>query len=220
MSEPSALAYHLRELDIARDPDSPLHAMPELRAADQAVLDIGCGIGQTLVACGQLQERVLVGMDVDRDCLDYGKRRFGHIGFVVGTAERLPFQDGAFDLAVSRVALPYSNLGQSLGELWRVLNDTGRVWLTLHPFAMTWAHLLQSLRRADYRDVVFRGYVIANGLLFHCLGRQVRFPFNRRCESFQTEGGMRRGLRRAGFTDIQIHRGQHFVCTARKRPAR
>ncbi|QOY61773.1 methyltransferase domain-containing protein [Lysobacter sp. H21R4] len=217
MANPSALAYHLRELAIALDPQSPLHAMPDVRGADRAVLDIGCGIGQTLAACGTMPGRRLVGLDVDRECLDYGARRFAHIDFVVGTAERLPFQHGAFDLAVSRVALPYSDLGRSLDEIARVLAPDGRVWLTLHPFATTWSHFVQSLRGGDFRDVVFRGYVMANGLLFHCLGRQLRFPFNQRCESFQTVGGMRRGLRKAGFTDIHIQRGRHFLCTARKR---
>lgn len=217
MTETTAVAYHLRELAIALDPDSPHHAMPQLVAGDRAILDIGCGIGQTLVACGRNPGRQLVGLDIDHDCLAYGRQHFGHIQFVHGTAEQLPFREGAFDLVVSRVALPYSDIRRSLQEIARVLGDDGRVWLSLHSFATTWTEFKRSLGRCDYKDVLFRTYVAANGLLLHCLGRQFRFPRNRRCESFQTSGGMRRCLEKAGFTDIQIWRGEHFICAARKR---
>jgi hypothetical protein len=55
------------------------------------------------------------------------------------------------------------------------------------------------------KDVIFRSYVIFNGLLFHYSGAMMRFPFNRRrVESFQTKGGLRRALARQGFTDIEF----------------
>ena len=40
-------------------------------------------------------------------------------------AEDLPFWNGAFDLVISRVALPYTMLGASLPEIARVLADDG-----------------------------------------------------------------------------------------------
>jgi ubiquinone/menaquinone biosynthesis C-methylase UbiE len=217
VTETTTVSYHLSELAIALDPDSPRHAMPQQVAGDRAILDIGCGIGQTLVACAQAPGRRLVGLDIDHDCLTYGRQHFGHIEFVHGTAEQLPFREGAFDLVVSRVALPYSDIGRSLHEIARVLGSDGRVWLSLHSFAKTWAEFKRSLGRRDYKDVLFRAYVATNGSLLHCLGRQLRFPRNRRCESLQTSWGMRRSLEKAGFTDIHIRRGEHFICTARKR---
>ena len=43
------LEYHLLELEIARSPDDPRCVMPELRPSYRAVLDVGCGAGQTLL---------------------------------------------------------------------------------------------------------------------------------------------------------------------------
>ncbi len=210
------IAYHLRELEIARDADSPLRVMPDIRDEDRCILDIGCGIGQTYAAVEPDQCMHLVGIDIDLDSLHYGHDRFEHIDFVNANAGRLPFRDEAFDLVVSRVALPYSNMVLSLAEIARILDTGGRVWLTLHSYAKTWAHLKQSLRTGAFKDVVFRSYVIANGVLFHCFGKQVRFPPNGRCESFQTRGGMERALKKAGFADIRMPAGHGFICTARK----
>jgi hypothetical protein len=62
--------------------------------------------------------------------------------------------------------------------------------------------------------------VIANGVLFHCTGRTLRF-ITGKTESFQTERGMRVALLRAGFVDFsfrraQVRAGKAFFVEARK----
>ncbi len=52
---------------------------------------------------------------------------------------------------------------------------------------------------------LFRLYVMANGLFFHCTGRTVAF-LHGRTESFQTERGMRIALERAGYTNSSLRR--------------
>jgi ubiquinone/menaquinone biosynthesis C-methylase UbiE len=216
MSVDPEIAYHLRELEIAADPESPHYAMPGILAGDQAILDIGCGIGQTLVAIGAQPGRRLVGLDVGLKCLNYGRQRFGHITFVNGTAERLPFADGCFDLVISRVSLPYTNIPVALAEIERVLKGDGRAWFTLHSFSKAVGHLIQALRKCAPKDAIYRSYVIGNGLGFHLLGRQFRFFPKRKYESFQTMSGMARAMRKAGFADIRVGReGKQFICTAR-----
>ena len=68
---------------------------------------------------------------------------------------------------------------------------------------------------------LFRLYVMANGLWFHCTGKTVGF-LNRRTESFQTERGMRVALNGAGFVDPSFSRapgpaGEMFIVEARTR---
>ena len=190
--------------------------MPEFSQTDRAILDIGCGIGQTFIAARLEDDRILVGLDIDTESLSWGARQFEHIQFVNGIAERLPFPDKSFDLVVSRVSLPYTNIPQSLAEIERVLKDQGRVWFTLHPLSKSIGELEQAVRDRAIKDVVFFCYVIAHGIFFHFFGRQFGFPFSNRTESFQTESSMRKCVQRAGFTDIQFRRGRHFVCTATK----
>ena len=192
--------------------------MPQFSPADRAILDIGCGIGQTFVAAGLGQDRRLVGLDIDTECLRWARSRFPHIEFIHGNAERLPFPDQSFDLVVSRVTLPYTDIPRSLREIERVLKSGGRAWLTLHSVSKAMKQMKQALRERSIKAVLFQCYVIANGLAFHFFGRLFRFPFNRsRLESFQTERPMRRCLREAGLTDIRVERGRHFVFTASKK---
>jgi SAM-dependent methyltransferase len=219
-SESTVIAYHLSELATARDPESPYHAMPGFGPDTKAVLDIGCGIGQTLVASG-LQNAFLVGLDTDAEALAYGHRQFSHIYFVNGSAESLPFDDGAFDCVVSRVSLPYTNLTKSLSEVSRVLADNGTVWLTLHGVDYALKGFFRALRSLRAKALLFRTYVIVNGIVFHIGGRLfwlLDAKRMKRYESFQTIGSMTRALKRNGFADVEVRRqGPHMICTARKR---
>lgn len=211
------IAYHLKELEIANNPASAHYAMPEFLDTDQAILDIGCGIGQTFVASTRIHGKLLVGLDINLKCLNYGHRQFDYIAYVNGTAECLPFQAGSFDLLISRVSLPYTNIQRSLSDANRVLKTNGKVWFTLHPFSMAMKHLIGSIRNFEVKGFIHRSYVLVNGLIFHFFGKQFPFIFNKRYESFQTATGMYRAMKHAGFKDIFVgRRGRQFVCTGRK----
>jgi hypothetical protein len=91
--------------------------------------------------------------------------------------------------------------------------------LSLHLPSFTIAELLHNAIPKP-APTLFRLYVIANGLLFHCTGRTVGF-LNGRTESFQTERGMRVALNRAGFVNLLFSRaaapvGETFIVEARK----
>lgn len=216
MSMNPKIAYHLRELDIARSPRSYHHAMPEFSTSDRVILDIGCGIGQTLVNSRLVKGKLLVGIDIDLDCLVFGHEQFDYIKFINGTAEQLPFRDNSFDFVISRVALPFTNLPQSLGEIARVLKRNGRVWFMMHPFSITAWHLKQSIRNFHIKDIIYRSYVIVNGMAFHFWGKLFSFPIINRYESFQSRSGMKKCMKKYGFVDICMQDDDHFICTARK----
>ena len=216
MGSEDRIRYHLRELETARNPDSPDHVMPVFRATDRAILDIGCGIGQTLVAGAVSPGALLVGVDCDRLCLQYGRSHFGHVDFVNAAAENLPFADHTFDRVISRVSLPYTDIPKALKEIGRVLKPGGTIWLTLHPFSQQFRHLGRSIVRLRFKDVVLRSYVLANGLVFLCFGRVMKLPIHGSRESFQTKAAMERALRHAGFDDISARRVPQFIMTASK----
>jgi ubiquinone/menaquinone biosynthesis C-methylase UbiE len=212
----SAIRYHLEELEIARDPNDPRHSMPLLSTRDRAILDIGCGIGQTFVAAGVGGERFAVGVDVDFDSLSYGRAHFRGIAFVKAEAERLPFKDASFDLVVSRVSLPYTDIPRSISAIRRVLRNGGGIWFVLHRASMIVRRLTASLRARRVKDVLYCAYVLANGMLFHFFGLLLRAPVVRRRETFQTRGRMRKLLKAAGFSDISLVKRRDFIVTATK----
>lgn len=213
-----SLRYHLEEMEIAANPSDPRHCMPAIGGGERRVLDVGCGIGQLFAAPGTPPGILAAGVDVDREALRFGAARARGVRFVAAGGEALPFRDGVFDLVVSRVSLPYTDVPAALREMARVLRPGGRLWISLHPFGSALRRLGRALLRLRAKEAVFLSYVLLNGLLLRFAGRVVPMRGSRRLESVQTAGGMRRMLSALGFSGIEVDRGRHFVMTARGRP--
>lgn len=183
------------------------------------VFDLGCGSGRDLVSWGVADSDEVSGVDIDDSRVAVAKVRFPHRTYLQGAGERLPFPDESFDRVISSVALPYMNIPKTLAEIHRILVPGGGLSLSLHLPSFTIAELVHDAIPKPI-PTLFRLYVIANGLLFHCTGRTVGF-LNTRTESFQTERGMRVALNRAGFVNLSFTRasraaGEAFIVEARK----
>jgi SAM-dependent methyltransferase len=209
--------YHLDELRIAQDPSATGHLLPPIPSTCRAVLDVGCGAGQTLIA-SRLADGVLAcGVDPQSAALALGRTLTEQVHFVASVGESLPFASTTFDFVLSRVALPYTHIPTAARELARVLAPGGRVWLTLHPTTMAVHALRSGVRALSARRTVFSLYVLLNGLLLDLFGRQVAFPIGpRRFESVQTNRGITRALEAAGLVDVQVTRGRFYIVTALK----
>jgi len=209
------IEYHLGELKIARTPGDPRRVMPVLPDSFGSILDLGCGIGQTLISCGLKPETFACGVDINEESLAFGKRASPHICFVCASGERLPFHDGSFEVVISRVSLPLMHIPGALQEIARVLKPGGCVWFTLHPFNVQREKIIAAIRSKDLKSFIYQVYIVINGICFHLTGRQFRFPFKqKRCESFQTIGGITRAMRQAGFELVRVEHGNFFVVTA------
>jgi ubiquinone/menaquinone biosynthesis C-methylase UbiE len=205
----STVNYHLAELAIAKSKSDPRKVLPALPARFASILDIGCGAGQTLVAC-ELDDDVLVcGVDIDEEALAFGhqmdKECGGHLNLTRAVGEALPFADDSFDVVISRVAVPYMHIPTALGEVARVLKSGGQIWFTLHPCSLVRGLLVRAIKGGNVKSMLYFSYALLNGLAFHLFGAMWRFPLNRaRCESFQTVAGMKKALRTAGFAQVEI----------------
>lgn len=211
------LAYHQNELKIQQNPDDPRNNHPVVPDTAHSILDVGCGIGQTLLTTRLPTGALAVGIDIDQEALAYGATMSPRFGFVGASVEHLPFSDGAFDFVYSRVALPWVHIPSALSEIARVTAPGGQLWCSLVSFSTAVAELRAAAGQRSLRNVMFRSYVLGNGVLFHLTGRQLRFPLRRsRCESFQTGRAMTLALHTAGFQDVRIDSGRFFVVTAQK----
>lgn len=192
------------------------------------VLDFGCGTGWVLAEAEAEGNPLRVGVDYSLAAL-HGQRGSPQldkgranpvIRFVVGDGLRLPFADGVFDVIVGHVSTPYMNTTTALRELYRVLAPGGAFWLTYHSFYYAGERLWRSFLAGRWKDVVFTGYALLNGLLNHFSLPQTQAWWRRSLfETYNTPRGVARSAAKQGFIFIsteQTRRRIFFVATARK----
>jgi ubiquinone/menaquinone biosynthesis C-methylase UbiE len=159
----------------------------------------------------------MFGVDLKGEDLIAAKASVPHANFARASSDWLPFPSQCFDFVAARVALPYMHIPTALAEMARVLKPGGSVWLTLHPFSLVSSWLLQDLLALQPKWVRLWLWAMVTGAFFHVTGRQLRYRSRRVLqETFQTERSTRRGLRAAGFEQVRISRGCHFVVVAIK----
>ena len=109
--------------------------------ARDRVLDLGCGIGNLLIA---LSERIAftqpaIGVDVSPALIELGRRELHRAGFDgrvelrVAFATELPFEDQSFDVVISSHVIKHLDddaLLRAFAEVHRVLRPNGRflIW--------------------------------------------------------------------------------------------
>jgi SAM-dependent methyltransferase len=207
-------SYHLGELAIIRDISDPRRALPGNIGDGWRVLDVGCGIGQSLTAVEFANCSSRHGIDVDAEAIESGKTLFPDIELRVAAAESIPYPDANFDLVFSRVALPYTNVRVALREIGRVVKPGGRVWIALHPWSMERREIVKSLNAKSWRRVIDRSYVCANSVLLAATGYCIPRPWSGRYETFQFGGRVGALMRSLGFTNICVSNNGHFIVEA------
>jgi ubiquinone/menaquinone biosynthesis C-methylase UbiE len=131
--------FSRRGLWVINTPYRRILAAAGITAQDH-VLDLGCGIGNILMA---LSERIAftqpaVGVDVSPALIELGRRDIhragldGRIDLQVASATSLPFESASFDVVVTSHVIKHLDddaLVQALSELARVLRRGGRFLL-------------------------------------------------------------------------------------------
>ena len=183
------------------------------------ILDLGCGWGEDLDSWGVIASDEVTGVDIDDRRLAVAQNRFPNRTYLQSAGECLPFEDESFDRVISALSLPYMNIQKTLAEIHRILVSGGGLSLKLHLPSFTLYELLHNALPKP-APTIFRLYVLANGLWFHCTGTTLGFV-TARTESFQTKRGMTLALNRAGFVNHSFKRaigpvGETFVVETRK----
>jgi SAM-dependent methyltransferase len=164
--------------------DNPGRAEESLAALKDLVveraLDIGCGAGQELIPFVVKCSAFGVGVDVVEQAGPIRRELFNtlvgeaRVSFARAAAEALPFESGSFDLAVCRLALPYTENDRALGEMARVLRPGGVLLLKIHHASYYLRKIGNGLRAADVRSVIHALRVLVSGTLYHTTNRQPR----------------------------------------------
>ena len=117
------------------------------------VLDVGAGTGNASIPAAQRGASVTAS-DLTPELLDAGRRRAEaagvHLGWVEADAERLPFEDAAFDVVISSIGVMFAphhqaaadelvrvcRPGGTIGVLsWTPEGQIGALFRTMGPFA-------------------------------------------------------------------------------------
>jgi SAM-dependent methyltransferase len=98
-------------------------------APGQRVLDVGCGAGAlTTVLAAIVGAENVAGVDPSEPFVAAARKRLPSADLRVGPAEALPFEDDAFDTAVSQLVFHFvDDPAQAVAEMQRVTRDGGHV---------------------------------------------------------------------------------------------
>jgi SAM-dependent methyltransferase len=109
------------------------------------VLDVGCGTGRNLPLLPAGTRAV--GLEPSWDAVQRARRRAPGVPLVVGSAEALPFRDGAFDTVLSGLVFcTVPDPHQGLREVRRVLRADGELRMLEHVRSTrAWKARLQDL---------------------------------------------------------------------------
>ena len=207
--------YHLRELSIVENSSDPRRNLPKGVVAGWRVLDVGCGIGQSLMASEFLDcERH--GIDIDADAIAAGSEMFPELYLRAAQAENIPHNDQSFDLVFSRVAIPYTNIPRALREIFRVVKPGGRVWISLHPWSMEKEEIVKAIKTRSAKRLIDRIYVMINSMCLAIATRCFARPWSGKFESFQLPSRMQHLVRRTGFEEVGILNDRFFTLVGKK----
>jgi SAM-dependent methyltransferase len=131
--------FSRRGLWVINTPYRRILAAAQIDAADR-VLDLGCGIGNLLIA---LCERVsfsqpVIGVDVSPALIELGRKEVHRAGFDgrielrVALATELPFEDQSFDVVFTSHVIKHLDdgaLARAFAEVHRLLRPQGRFLL-------------------------------------------------------------------------------------------
>jgi SAM-dependent methyltransferase len=110
-----------------------LHRHGAFPLSDKRILDVGCGVGKTLLRFLQYGARPgnLFGVDLLEDGINVARELAPHLHFEVRDARQLPFEDETMDLVLGFTlfsAIQSSSIREAVaGEMLRVLRRSGAV---------------------------------------------------------------------------------------------
>ncbi len=192
-----------RVMSLGLDPSWRARAVRALGLREGArVLDVATGTAD--VALTILEQRGgarVTGLDPSREMLDVGREKLARAGhpeveLVVGDAEALPFEDGAFDAVTMAFGIRnVPDRDRALGEILRVLRPGGRV--AILELGEPRAGLLAPLSRLYIHELVPRvGGLVAGRAEYAYLARSIA--------AFPAPERFARQLVEAGLVDAQV----------------
>jgi SAM-dependent methyltransferase len=137
----------LLDREAAQAADPLLRVLRDADVCPSDVLEVGAGNGWRLSSLSKTAGARCHGIEPSAEAVAAGRRADPTLNLIEGTAERLPFQDSAFDLVMFGFCLYLcdpADLFRIAGEADRVLKDGGHVaiydFYAETPYRRTYSH--------------------------------------------------------------------------------
>lgn len=140
--------WHTRKLEVV---------LSEIDFYPSNILDVGCASGWFLFQISKkFKKAKCTGIDVYRESIKFGKKKYPRIRFKVADAHKIPYKSGSFELVVCTEVLEHIDKPEiALKEIRRVLKKTGIAIIELDSgswlFSVVW-YLWRLGRGAVWKD--------------------------------------------------------------------
>lgn len=151
----------------------PVFRMMQLKPGERA-LDLGCGAGWATRMLARLvatekgrKDGAVVGLDISDEMIrraQQNSREFSNIQYIVGAADKIPWESNFFDKVLSVESFYYyPDQDRALDELCRVMAPHGKLFILINLFtdniySLRWVQELQvpvhALSAAEYIDLL------------------------------------------------------------------
>ena len=208
----------------------------EMKPLTPRILDVGCGTGANLELLGQYGDAE--GVDVSAEALAFCSTR-GLTKVRQGEAERLPYEDGSFDLVTGLDVVEHLDDDVAgLSEMCRVLRPGGRILLFVPAFMFLWGvqddvshhrrrYTLPGLRnvvekagltveRATYANITFFAPILLGRALMKVTGLRPASENNINVSALNGVLGRVLGAESAFLRRLNFPFGVSALCVARK----
>ena len=200
------LLYHLSEYRKQRNDSHFRYILNKFDFFNaNAVLDMGCGIGQTLWILGNgPQDKI--GIDIDKFALRIGdqisKSRGDTILFACSSGDNLPFPDNLFSHIICRVTLNYVHQFNTLREFDRILKSNGILYLRAETIGFD-INLVK--RSISLRELFARLNDFTYATYHNITGKQLAgLPFNRVGRMYSSRDRLTKYLKRLNLYIIHF----------------
>jgi SAM-dependent methyltransferase len=200
------------------------------------ILDVGCGTGANLELLAEFGETE--GVDISQEALSFCRER-GFSNVRHGAAEKLPYEDGSFDLVTGLDVVEHLDDDVAgLSEMRRVLRPGGRVLLFVPAFMFLWGvqddvshhrrrYTIPNLRRAvqtaglevertTYANITFFAPILLGRALMKVTGLRPASENNINVSALNGVFGRILGAESAFLSRLNFPFGVSALCVARK----
>lgn len=167
------------------------------------VLDIGFGTGGQMRRLSQRGCRAF-GLDLNPDYVARG--RASGLSVCRAVSEALPFATAAFDGAICKVVIPYTDEATAVAEIARVLRPGGTARVSYHGLGYSLRYLFG---KGPWKRRVYGARAIVNTMIYIVSGR--RLPGFWGDTLYQGESRLRRYYERAGLELVDARPSPRFM---------